>query len=289
MTFDDERATDQDAAFAAELAELAQSIHPDADFKAALEKQLRAMATDSAFSQLHEQSRMGESTMNRTLRLSSGWRSVAAAAAALVIVAAVTLAVPPLRSFAQELLDVLFNRAASDTEVFETPVVLQMQTTPIAATFQVERPSLTVEEVEAQAGFDVLVPAYLPSGYTLEDVYYDEGGKLVSQFYNHDGIGFNIVQMQAEAAEPMEVGATAEIIEVQIGDVTGQYVEGFWTLDSTRDGETVQLEGQSWNSDFPFSQLRWQVGDTVFWMMTTLGQKSDLPLSEWEAIAESLR
>jgi hypothetical protein len=219
--------------------------------------------------------------MNRTIR------STLTAVAALLIVAAVTLAVPPLRSFAQELLDVLFNRAASDTEVFETPVVIQLQATPTV--LQVEQPSLTVEQVEAQSGFDVLVPAYVPPGYLLEDVYYDGLGKLVSQFYIREGVGLNIVQMKAEDAEPMEVGATAEIIDVQIGDVTGQYVEGGWALSSTSDGETVQFEGREWDSDYPFSQLRWQVGDTVFWMMTALGQKNELPLREWQAIAESLR
>ena len=87
----------------------------------------------------------------------------------------------------------------------------------------------------------------------------------------------------------MDVGASANIIDVQIGDVVGQYVEGNWTLSSTPQGDSVRLDGQVWDSNFPFSQLRWQVGDTVFWMMTALGQRNELPLSEWQAVAASLR
>ncbi len=271
--------TDQDERFAAELMHLADRIQPDANFKASLEQHLRV--SHSTLTRSNE----GQSKM--TYRFSNLGRFIAAAAALLIVVT-LTLAVPPLRSFAQEMLDLLFNRAASDNEVFETPVVVQLQTTP-TVTFHEPRPALTVEQVEAQAGFDVLVPAYVPAGYELQDVYYDEGGKLVSQFYMRNGLGFNLVQMQAQSAEPLEVGASAEIIEVTIGDVVGQYVEGNWTVTSTRDGDTVTFAGQTWDSDFPFSQMRWQVGDSVFWLMTTLGQRSDLPLSEWEAMASSLQ
>lgn len=215
-------------------------------------------------------------------------RPLAIAAAALALAVLLTLTVPPLRSLAHDLFALLFNRASSDTQVFATPIVLQViQATPVSEA--VFAPSLTVEQVEAQAGFDVHTPAYLPPGYTLVNASYDPTAHLVSLLYSKDGVGLNIVQTPAIYAEPLDVGASAAIIPMQIGETTGQFVKGYWRPNTTSDGNSVSIEGQTWDPDLPFQQLRWQDDDRVYWMMDVFGQNDTLGLDEWKAIAESMR
>ncbi|MFN8372600.1 MAG: hypothetical protein U0694_06950 [Anaerolineae bacterium] len=271
---------EQDAAFAKALHDMVEQVTPDAAFASQLEAQLRARAAEKradVSSSVHVRVRP------RVLHL----RTLGVAAAAVLALLLLTLTVPPLRTLAQDLLNLLFNRTDSNTLVYETPVSYDIQPTAVGSS--IYSPSTSVEAAESQAGFDIRVPALLPDGYVLVDVSYDVVAQQTSLFYMRSGIGLVIVQIPSASAYPLNVGASANIVRVSIGGSIGQYVEGNWIVNPRIEGTTATVSESSWDSDFPFQQLRWEQEGFVFWMMSVAGQHSDLTLDDWVQIAESLR
>jgi hypothetical protein len=270
----------EDAAFAAELQAMAEGTKTDTTFAATLETRLRA--ADSSFA-----NRQGKTNRGRTIMTNRYAQRFATAAAIIAILAAATLTIPPLRTLAEDVLNLLFSRTPSDTVPFATPVVVDMQPTPISDA-QTYVP-LSIEEAGAIAGYEIHVPTFVPDGYVLTSVGYDDPAtRQTSLFYAKDGYGVVIAQTPAELAKPLEVGATAAIQTVQIGSAVGEYVEGAWRVNPEVNGDTMTLTERTWDADFRFQQLRWQQGDRVYWMMSVPGQRSDLNLDDWLAIARSL-
>ncbi len=147
---------------------------------------------------------------------------------------------------------------------------------------------LTIEEVEDLAGFDVLVPDLLPharpwygapvdaktnrvmagrdwqtvlvqadSPWAMEfqSAGYDPETKIVSLIYLRFNIQQEKITSQDDCDLCTEVGASAKITEVQIGDVPGEIVHGVWNLL----GETKAWENNPW-----VQRLRWESNNTVF-------------------------
>jgi len=271
---------ERDEAFARSLHEMAEQVTPDGVFASQLDAQLRARIAEKRAA---APANVRVLALPRVQRL----RPLATAAAAVLALLVLTLTVPPLRTLAQELLNLLFNRTDSNTLVYETPVSYDIQPTVVGGVAYV--PSTSVEAVEALAGFDVRVPSVMPEGYTLVDVSYDEVANQTSLMYVRSGIALVIVQIPSASAYPLNVGATAQMVSVPIGDSVGQYVEGNWIAEPQIEGTTATVSESSWDSTFPFQQLRWEADGYVFWMMSAAGQHSDLTLDEWVQIAESLR
>lgn len=199
-----------------------------------------------------------EPRMNTT-RLPSSQVRLLAAAAAIALVIAAFIAVPPLRTLAQEFFSQFFAPAASNTLTHNLEVI---QPTPIANA-QFWQPD-TIASVQAQASFDVKTPGFVPEGYTLEGATYSADYHLVSQYFvmgATDQLRRNLVihQYPAGADEPTTIGADAKITPVQINGVTGEYVQGGWDVtSSTETGSQVQIQ-TTWNPDIQMHFLRWQV------------------------------
>jgi hypothetical protein len=255
----------EEAAFARQLLAVRDKTQPDDTFAAALEARLKA-APHSTF--IHQSDQMSRGETMITHRQNRSLRALATVAAVLAIAVFATLTVPPLRTLAQEVLE-------RPTPVAPPPVEIPV--------------SQQLEQAIGQAGFPVRLPAYVPEGYILADAGYDPVANQVSLFYTRNGIGLVIVQIPEESALPLDVGATADILTLSIGGVTGQYVEGGWKVNPEVSGETMTLTEKAWDTDFPFQQLRWQQADMVYWMMSVAGQHSDLTLEQWVQIGESLR
>jgi hypothetical protein len=126
-----------------------------------------------------------------------------------------------------------------------------------------------IADVEQQAGFDVLEPAWLPvdaSGgqiLSLEGASIEPDTKIVRIFYRFtpggDGMtdGLVVREQRFQTVEQCElcgmVGASAVVETVQVGDGTGEYVEGVWKADDTGEWK--------WTPDPYVRTLRFQKGD----------------------------
>jgi len=214
--------------------------------------------------------------------------------AILVLLVGVTLATPALRAMAAELLG--FVNAESDT----------MEKT---ITF-VGPPPLTgaVAAVEAQAGFDVREPTYLPSGFVFNRAQYSDWKSTILQYQRpndppNQGAGIDLAIDVAQwrydpDAEQFAVGASANIENVSINGFAGQYVKGMWVPAPEPCDERCVVEGPppapgdteqlrfSWNADVSIQVVRWQEGDMVY---QVLASGDEFTKDEVLKIAQSLR
>ncbi|MBD0301690.1 MAG: hypothetical protein ICV85_05785, partial [Tolypothrix sp. T3-bin4] len=77
------------------------------------------------------------------------------------------------------------------------------------------------------------------------------------------------------------VGASAKIESVQIGNLTGEYVEGAWESIVDQDA----ISGMRWNQNAPLRQIQWKSGNVLFQIATT----NQLSRDELVAIARSMK
>lgn len=233
------------------------------------------------------------------------------ATAAVAIVALMTagLLFTPLGAAAQELLSRFFTPLPTNTQT--STITINPQPTAIAEAPVYIPQSLA--QVQAQVGFDIPLPRALPPFYNTLDAQLVGDGVMVSFRNDSDTVGRNLVmQIHPLGDDPdhfdFEVGANAQIETVQIGNVTGEYVRGYWATDEAptvvgenAEGQVVELE-QSWNNDLGFQFLKWQADGFNYQIMfqetgysMIEGYQSDPDAAGWldmddlVAIARSLR
>lgn len=157
--------------------------------------------------------------------------------------------------------------------------IVEEEPTPEPLTF-----TLTVNEAETLAGFDVLEPAYVPTGYTLEGVAYDAqtqkvGMKYISQ--QSEGVLF-IYQQRGDFVHDPAI--QAYVTPVPIGKVKAEYVRGAWLYDA------LTTTTPRWDPSAAFYSLTWHK-DAITYSIEFIGGETitPLPLNEFVAIAESLK
>lgn len=127
---------------------------------------------------------------------------------------------------------------------------------------------LSLDELTALADFDVRVPSFMPEQYHFG------GGSYRSAMHDVEMIFYcpiapwslMIVQRQIDEPEPpMEVGASAIVEDVTIGDTIGQYVRGMWEtrvdpqLIPTPGGEVKELPStRIWTNDSAWQRIVWR-------------------------------
>lgn len=148
-----------------------------------------------------------------------------------------------------------------------------------------ESATMTIEEAEEAAGFDVLVPAQVPSTFEFIGGSYLPEESISLLFYKLLGPGTSGLVISQEPVTGMEdcdlcteIGPSGIIHTVQIGDVEGQFVIGTWEL---KDGNKV------WSYDPWNLWLRWQTNDTVFQIMF-FGPPVTMQKSDMAHLAESM-
>ncbi|MBN1428476.1 MAG: hypothetical protein JXB07_08825 [Anaerolineae bacterium] len=206
---------------------------------------------------------------------------IATAALVMTLLSAVLLFTPQGRAWAQTVLG-FFTRAESDVLPVETPV----PGTDTPDTLWIF--NLSISEVEQQAGFDVLEPAWLPEGLAFTGALYEAESHMVRVSYSLQDFGTNGVNLTEEpipeGSEECElcgqvVGASALIETVPIGDVMGQYVPGVWQADDA---------GQwNWVSDPYLQTLRWQVHGMAFELLA-MAPSDIVTKADLIAMAESI-
>jgi hypothetical protein len=165
--------------------------------------------------------------------------------------------------------------------------------------------TLSIPEAETLAGFRLLLPPHLPDFLSLFGARYEPETKVVYVYFHlvtewtepYDNGLF--LRQQAisnpdeceicdievgdstevgQGHDPMIVGANSNLEVVQIGDITGKYVQGVWT--------GTDCCGWAWDSDEFLKTLRWQTNDRAF-ELQYLG--SELSKDDLITIAKSLR
>lgn len=190
---------------------------------------------------------------------------IAFAVGLLITVLTVALITPQGRAFAQSILQ-LFNRADQDSYPLQT----WQLTPPVQTSF--ESPfKYSVSEAEALARYDLLSPVEIPSGMVFIGASYDEKYHIVAQAFGQSAEYYELSIWQ----QPLEhyqscgdisnacdnmlggnlAGASADIQTVQVGDWTGEYVEGVWELTEN---------GPVWNSTPYAKTLRWKTETMIF-------------------------
>ena len=101
---------------------------------------------------------------------------------------------------------------------------------------------LTLDEAEAQAGFDLLVPTYEPDGATLIEVF--RVGDAFVLRYDHSTTSFTIVQ--GDLPQPMQQSPSGEVTEVTVrGQTAALFADdtGNSFLAWTEDGVSIAIAG----------------------------------------------
>jgi len=187
--------------------------------------------------------------------------------ATLAVIAMLTLAfiTPQGRAFAQNIFQ-FFARADQDSYPLQ-----DWQKTPPAPTSPESPFKYSVQEAEALAGYDVLSPIDAPAGMLFVGASYDEKYHIVAQAFGPSAEFTELSLWQqplefyapcGDISQPCETmlggnlaGNSADIQTAQIGDLTGEYVEGVWELTDS---------GPVWNP-IPFAKtLRWKNDVAIF-------------------------
>ena len=192
----------------------------------------------------------------------------------------------------------------TDSPLASSPQPLAAAATPTPEPFDFHAVyPLTLAEAEQTAGFIVPSPARLPEALSFLGASYDEEAKSVQLFYQYnrpdmpeltDGLsirmlilpesgpcrlcGFLVGQYvnKSETAERV-VGENATIETIQIGEFTGQYVEGVWSFTN---------QGPVYDTTSYMKTLRWQADGMAF-ELSYMGMAIDK--EDLITIANSLR
>lgn len=194
-------------------------------------------------------------------------RFISAASLVVLLLALFIVASPQGRAFAQQVLS-FFVRADQDRYPLQA-WQLTPQTPPSAE--WISPSQLSIQDAEARAGFEVIRLVDVPSGMKLIGILYDEKYHTVAQGFAYEDLYIELSLWQ----QPLEyyqscgdisnycdnllgsnyVGASAYVETVQIGELTGEYLEGTWNLTD---------HGPVWEPT-PFVKfLRWQTEDMTF-------------------------
>lgn len=194
----------------------------------------------------------GEPQMNRFYRRN---RLIAAVMLG-VLLAGGFWATPPLRTFAQSVID-FFIPSSTDTQQFSASLdgSRQLAAAPVSG---------SLSELTAQAEFALALPGYIPAGYQLDAAYYQADDHRAVINYTCDGsLGITVIEQQsATPTEPQKVGASAVIVDVPIRAAIGQYVRGAWMADLdnlTADNEAGTYSvPEIWTNESDWQNLTWR-------------------------------
>jgi len=284
-------------------------VNTDTRSKSQIEGSLRKRLLDRATSGIEKTQTTKSGTdllnvhQNRTLRVR---RTFAIVLSVFALFTVLTLTVPPVRGFAQDLFrrvgNFLFINSPTDAEQYVATI---QSGTPIptmdpnsvctdCAESQIVG-LLTVQEASSKAGFSVYAIGFVPEGYNLSsrDVFHTEKSTTVGTSYRmeldpplHNGEQMSGIiaidqTLMKETSDPW----TMEIGENPIVDVTVRGQAGVW-LDKipiypfqNEQGEWVYAR---WN------QLFWSENGFNFVLQTNIPSVL-LPLDDLLKIAESLK
>lgn len=214
-------------------------------------------------------------------------KSVAVVSVLIIMMLAMLLFTPQGRVWAQEFLQ-FFSRAQTDTlpvqswQLTPQPTLAPGTAAPDPAS--IFEAKLSINEVEVQSGFAVKEPTWVPKHLTLVGTTYDPPRSLIRIFYRLEESNGLVLKEEFYASPDTcalcnEVGASANVETVQIGNATGEYVQGVWKLTEN---------GPIWENDPYLQTLRWQA-DGIAYELQYMGPPERLTKEELVKIASSLQ
>jgi hypothetical protein len=249
------------------LVTLHTQTQPDSQFADQLESDLRAAAQAPQTSEISF----------KAARQRRVYRRLGALAASVVIVAGLFATVPPLRSFAEDVMN--YFVPGPYTQLTDEEMAMARAAWP---SVEVD----TVAEAEAIAGFDIL--EWTAEGYQSFGIH-----AVPSQ---SAGLGYEKLPLRPSEVIWLEqyvagsygegitqpVGDASDIQSVMVNGVQGEYVRGSWHSEVV-DGKEGPV---TWRTDL-FRQLHWEK-DNIVYGITVSVKIADTP-EEVIALAESLR
>ena len=227
----------------------------------------------------------GQGHPARFLRKNRQFRLVVLSVLGLLVLAGLIFAVPQGRAWADELLH-FFTRAGSDNLPVQSWQLIPLPTpgTPTPDPASILDVHQTVSEVEQLAGNQVFQPAWLPDVLSLVGASFQPDHRIVRIFYRSvESNGLVLTQEPFQRSEDCElckaVSASAVIEPVQIGPVSGEYVEGVWKLTD---------QGPVWESDPYVKRIRWQANNVAFELLY-MGPPDTLTKDDLTAVAQSIK
>ncbi len=125
---------------------------------------------------------------------------------------------------------------------------------------------LTISEAKDLAQFVIREPNSLPSGYQLAEVTFDSQTRLVQQIYKYfptqSGEMFVLSQQPSQPTD--SIGQSAEIVQIQVGNITVEAVTGSWF-------STVGSNQEEWMNNAPVHTFRWQQEGYTFTLQFLVG------------------
>ncbi len=216
-------------------------------------------------------------------------RRLTTIAAAFGLLLLVILFVPPFRSLAQDIIDSLFTRAESN-ERMSTYRLIPETEWEILTEEEYYSTLLTIEQAEMLSGFDITEPTAIPNSYRFRGVSYSEKYHSAMLIYTLTGRGLNITQQPIEFAGQGEwpLGVDADIIEVEIGSLKGEYVQGGWFVKPANididKSKGIRTETATWISEAPDRRLRWIDGGMIYEIRAMGGSEGHGELGKEELI-----
>lgn len=200
--------------------------------------------------------------------------------ATLLMIVFAVLLIPDARSFAQDSFNKLFQK--SDVDVLEQE---DLQVT--SAVQQIWHEYTSIEEAEEELQINIHAPARPPAAYSLTSVNISKDLQSASLYYETPGrvLLISYKTITADTAERL-VGNSANIIEVEINGVTGEYVEGDWVNYDPE--EDTDFE---WLNNAASRKMRW-IKDGILYEIMSMGGSPDsrayIGMEEMIELGESL-
>lgn len=220
---------------------------PDPAFAEQLEQELRRM---------HIPTTPAKPIQPQHIRI---FRRIATIAASFLIVFSLFATVPPLRSFAQDLLSQLFPPTDNDQ------IIITYRDLGTAQDF------LTFDAFDEAVPYTIIAPRELPPGPIETYFYYYLDLNVAMQVYENQSLNMWVSQQPAADAQSngllamgfdLEITDDVEIRLVQIGDIEGELVRGMWVETGRMDADGNML--YRWSENFWFFTLRWRDDEFIY-------------------------
>jgi hypothetical protein len=174
------------------------------------------------------------------------------------------------------------------------PAATQVPAAPAA-----NKPAQIVQ-LSAQAGWNILVPAYLPAGYQYQSAYLDTNHQMVMVTYkvtrplpgSKDPAltatkTITLLQALKNDFVPMQLAPGAQWVDIQVNGQPGVFVTGAWDTQFVKDEKDPQggKMVSTWRSDLPIQNLYTQLGKIYVVLLT---EDAALSPAELVKVAASL-
>ena len=209
--------------------------------------------------------RMGQQPWNAERRKSfwasfTPMRTATSLGLVLLLVLGVILVSPSLDTFAQRFTQ-FFQPSPSSQAIADTAHLQTVQ--------PLERFTLTIDEAEALAGFEMKIPATVPTEFRLIGASYNELREAIILHYATPSDGL-VLRLSQQRLDPdyQGIGPEAVVEKVAVGPYAGEYVAGGWMIpevESGADATKSPSEPQAvWDAHVKLQTLRWSDGEFLF-------------------------